>query len=826
MIPRLNFTYLIASIFIIGSVSAALFLALAPSLPQWGDLHEPHTDAKYLTLTNDHPITQTLLLERDQLDTAVLWFSVDRQRPAAGILSLTIKSAAGDSTSTLPVSDIAPDGTAIFHFTPLLSAAGQTAALRLSGSGLTRRLLLQYQMDGDKYPLGFLRSSAHPQRTGDITWQFRYRRPALSSSLFHWLYLLLLPFSGLAAAGLLVYHSRYPINTARTSISSPPVFNTNHNTSDDRPLQPHIFSANWLAPAALTAAVLAFYSLLLVRSGAWIGPADFSKELSYVTASAKAIRAGAWPVWSHYTCGGMGLLGNPEATTLSLSTFIALLTSQPELSLWLTLAIEAALSCLGTFLLSRALKLSILASLLAAIIVSLSAVLPYKIIEGIVMIGGPFALTPWVLLALYRSIHTRSTVWMLLGGLALSAIFWRGDVHIIIGVLLIMFLWSIAISYRQRRLYSLFVLITIFLIFFLGASIKLLPYLEQISLINTQVDPQSAQITQQHLWSDIFLTIHDRTFKVPVLHGLPEHFGYFGAYVGIVPIILLLISLLSRHPFRYLGWSSLLLSLILADGFLYEHLLRYLGPLSSLLRMPSRLLTISVLFIAILAGIGWDYLIFISRRLPGPQFVQRLVLSALIVLFFIFPAYDLSRSSFWLLHRYLSDRSSTILPPPAMPTLVAHLNESPQHQRHPSVLLQSGYLLPHLCGDQNNPPEFLTNITDFAPLADFPATLTPNQITLDHPPAHSSITIRSRFVSSWQSDAGILLPAPDQSIQLITPTQPLPSIRLQYQSATIRSQQSLLLTFLFLVLIVFTRLIYTGVKTALHFRHARKDHPA
>jgi hypothetical protein len=812
MIARFNLAYIAGLLLIIGSGLAALFLFLAPSLPEWGIRHSPHDEAKYLPLVPQQTVEQTFLAERPLLDSVAIWFHPTLPLPAEGTLNLTILTPDKESSSFLPIADISPDGLAIFQFSPAISVPiDQPSTLRLSTT--SAHLFLTYQIDATKYPEGQLYYSPNPTKLGDLAWQVRYQRPALTISLVQWLYIIILPFAGLLSALLLIYLSRIP-HAVNISLARTPDY-----ASSRYPLyqsSPFLLAwRKWFAPLLLTLSVFLFYSFMLIRPGTWIGPSDFSKELSYVTASAEALRSFSWPVWSHYTCGGMSLLGNPEGTTLSLSTLLALITNRPEFSLWLTLAFESSVAGLGTFLLARALHLSMPASLLSATIISLSAVLPYKIVEGIVMMGGPVAFTPWVLLSLHRSIKSPSPTWLLLGGITLAAIFWRGDVHVIIGVLIVMLIWSIYHAQQQRRLVPLLALLVILLIAFLGASIKILPYLEQISLINAQVDPHSAQITQQNIWSDIFLQAHDRSHKIPVLHGLPEHFGYFGAYVGIMPLLLVLLSLFSRHPWRNLGWLLLFISLLLADGFVYEHFLRYLGPLSSLLRMPSRLLTISVLFIALLAGLGLDRLLQVTSR---RQNIARARLTWLLIclIFLLFPAYDLSRVTSSILHQYLSQRSLTVLPPPDAPTLAAHLNSSPDNQKHASVLLQAGYLLPHLCGDQNNPPEFLSNITGVRTLTDFPTIISPNKITLYQVPAYSSISIRSRFVSSWQTSAGTLIAAPDQSIQLITPANSLPSIQLQYQAATVRSQQVLVLTFLSLAILLIIYQIYKIFPAVLH----------
>jgi hypothetical protein len=427
------------------------------------------------------------------------------------------------------------------------------------------------------------------------------------------------------------------------------------------------------------------------------------------------------------------------------------------------------------------------------------------------MTGGAFAFLPWALLGLHKTIRNRSPIWLVVSGLSLTATFWRGDVHIIIGTMAIMLVWTAFLAINMRKLSPLFILVAIFALFFLGSSVKILAYFEQPNLINPQVDPHSAQITKLKLWDDIFLKTHNRDYKIPVLHGLPEHYGYFGAYMGIIPALLALAGILRRHQYRWLLLASLSLSLVIIDGSLYENFLRHFGPLSALLRMPSRLLLISTVLIALLAGFGLDWLKKILQKTTGSLPKLKPIILFIPLLVTIYVSLDLASSNYGILRQNMVDRSTTKLDAATSPVLVPHLNQSPNDKQHASVLLKHGYLLPHVCGDQNNPPKFLSQLKGPTDLSDYASSIQPNQISLFSLPANSEITVRERFVSSWHSSTGHTVPGADGSIHLLTPNSPQSITVLQYLSATIRAQQALLLMVATLVTVIIFYIIHLAL---------------
>lgn len=733
-----------------GSLLAAAALVSAPSLPEWGERHQPHHEPKSLLLPSGQRIGQSFAPIHSSLDAIAVWLDPAAGWPREGNLLIELEAGGRTSAATATLANIPESGLAVFQFPrPIRSPQGSEARLFVSLDRSDQRVALRYQIDATKYTEGAL-LHFDPRKQGDLAFQIRYRRPALGSRARQLGYA-----TTIAAAGVVL--------AAALRQSQPHRILTDQKSRADTQL------------AFILGGVTAlFYLAFFWQPGWWVGPSDFVKDTSYITASAAAVRQSTWPVWSHLTCGGMPLLGNPEGNTFSLATLLALLL-EPEQALWLTLALEAGLGAAGAYLFARSLHASRLAGILAAFIYSLSGVYAYRLAEGFSMLGGPMALIPWVFLGVQKGS-------VLMGGLALAGMFLRGDVHVVIGVLAIVVLWCMYTMLRTRTWQPVRLLAGIAALAFLAASIKVLPYLEQPKLIGGTLHPYVAPLAQQGLLDEVFFKLPSRSVKIPVLHGeLPEHYGNFGAYIGLLPVLLAVVGLLTKNRFRPYLLIGAAASFVLAEGTLFEYALRHIPPLDALLRVPTRLLPIFVLFVGILAAIGLD-------RIRIRSSVGRL-LAAVITAFVLI---DLASASSTILTDNLWQRTTGAVTSPQQPTLAPHANFSRADVYYAGTLLRAGYLLPHVCGDQNNPPEFLGAIENPTLIASLPAHLAPNTTHLNTPADPGEYRIAQRFVPAFSADRGIVIPADDGSVVLLTPrSNGGQEVTLRYLSATTRSQQIL-----------------------------------
>lgn len=750
-------------IFLAGAGLAALLILLAPSLPTWGKRHTAHTNQPSLALSSGHTIGQTFRFEENVLDLVVLWVDTTHPLPRDGGVQLTVRGDSGNIETLVDFADIPPSGTAVFRLTPVLRAdAGSLGAIQVQLTHPRQQIGLRYQIDSSKYRDGDL---VHEQakKKGDLAFQIRYRRPALGGRALHGLYALGILVAG-AVVSLVLRHKQGMEGENQVS-----------RRDAGRAL-------------ALGAAATLFYATFLVRPGFWVGPSDFSKDAAYLASASAALRTGAWPTWSHLTCGGMALLGNPEGNTLSLGTLFAAVLPADQ-ALLLLLAVEGGLSATGTYLLARALGLRTAGSIAAALVASLSAGYAYRIVEGLTPVGGAVAFLPWVFFGLTRALQTRAGAWVVVSGTALAAMFLRGDVHVVVGVAMTVALWLILASARHRSVRPLGILFGIVAVAFLWSSIKILPYLEQSSLIQRDLPPYVVPLTKFGLLDDALLRIHDRDgVDVRPLHDRrAEQWGNFGGYVGALALVLAGVGMFTRHPARVPLVGAAALAFVVSEGALFEEVLRHQPILGSLLRMPTRVFSVFALFLGILAGIGLDR---IMRDTKAP--LRHWILSS----FLLFLAADLGYATGRVLgaNTDWSRTPATLFP--SGPMLAPHANVSPEHERHATKLLRTGFLLPKICGDQNNPPAFIRQLKEPAPLATVPSEIRPNRILLSAPEGPADVIVRERFTTSWASDDATIMENDDGALHLVFPRGSARTSELSYRGALTRAEQVLFLLFL------------------------------
>ncbi len=753
----MKFSTVLPRCFLAAAAASALLVIAAPPLPWWGDRHLPHLHKPPLLLSSGHTVGQTFRAEGDTLDHVALWLDTERSLPAEGDIVLEVETAGQQRASRLGLADIPPSGVAIFRLDPPLRASrGTEGTLRVHLERAAQQIGLRYQLDPSKYQEG---SIVFGTAQGDLAFQVRYQRPALGSTALQRLFALALLAAGSIAAALL---RARPQGAALRSLTRRDVRRA----------------------LALGIAASVLYGIGLLRPGIWVGATDFSKDAAYLSSSADALRAGAWPTWSHRTCGGMALLGNPEGNTLSLGTLLATVLP-PDRALLLLLALEAGSAATGTFLLARALGSSAAGGAAAALVASLAAPYAYKIVEGLTPVGGAVAFLPWVFLGLVRALESGSGWWALVSGTALAGMLHRGDVHVIVGAIALIALWSILASLQGRTARPLGILVGIGAVTFLWGSIKVLPYLEQPALIQEALPPYVAPLARFGILDDALLRIHDRgEHQLRPLHGRRfEQWGNFGSTVGVLPLILAGVGALTPGRYRLTLAAAAALAFLISEGTLFEVLLRRNEILGSLLRIPTRVMVAFTLFLGLLAGIGLDRIVR-----DAPRRARALVSAALLLALAAELVYATGRV-------LLANTEWNTEPPhlrPSGPTLTTHANVSPDHERHPTKLNRAGFLLTRICGDQNNPPAFVRTLAGQQPLASVPTTIAPNRIRLEVPRGPADVSVRERFTTSWRTARGALLEHDDGGVHLVLPRGSPQSVDLSYGSPTAPAQKLLL----------------------------------
>lgn len=771
-----------------GAGVAALLIAAAPTVPRWGVHHTPHLDKPSLRLNPGQTVEQTFRLEEDRLDTLLLWIDRGQPVPQTGALAIVVRVQKDRRSVTVPFTDVLPSGTIVVPLTPVLRGSGGTmGSINVSLVGTSTPVFLSYQIGETIYPDGDLRHSTRRTAKGDLAFRVRYA----DAPFGHRGYAFGIAAATLAAGAITAWALRCPRAAPAPPWTGPHAAEAPRGKRDLR------------IAALLGLAVAVFYAIFLLRPGMWIGPDDFTKDVTYLTEGAAALRAGAWPEWAHARCGGLPLVGNPESNILGLGTLFATILPADR-ALELLLALEAGMGAAGVFFLARVLGLPSQGAAAAALTMGLAGTYAYRLAEGWAMLGGAVAFLPWAAAFLGAGFQTRDRRWAAASGLALAASFYRGDLHLVVGVFLLCILWAFVTVIGGRRLptgqagrWPFEVLLITGVAFAFFSLPKVLGYLEGPSIVPPSLPSYTATLIRDGIVGDVFLRTPSAATPVRFLEAeQPDRWGAVGSPVGLVALLLALLGLLTRHPARWLAALLTGAGFVLSEGTLYGTVIRHVGVIATLLRIPSKLLLITLPFLGVLVGIGLVRLhtMFGSRR--------PVAAAALVVL-----GLTLAIPTGRILGREFTPRTSVTIPRPAEPTLTVYGPSTGDPANTHAVRARAGYILPWLCTEPFDQPPFTRRITQPTPIADVPAAIGPNRISLrvGAPPAETRILTRA--APGWRTNRGILVDEPDGAFRLLAPQVGKPNVTLQYRTATREAQMLIVGLFLVTVAVLLITLV-------------------
>ncbi|HUT84745.1 MAG TPA: YfhO family protein [Thermodesulfobacteriota bacterium] len=224
---------------------------------------------------------------------------------------------------------------------------------------------------------------------------------------------------------------------------------------------------------------------------------------------------------------------------------------------------------------------------------------------------------PLVLICFLRSLTLFSFRYALYSGVFLGVMFSAGGIEVFLFTLPIMGILTIcpylteppdAMSPFSKRFLLFLVSISFFLVLM---AIQWIPFYE---LIRNSIRSEGIQFEESALWSLapknlMYLLIPDAFYK---------GFDYYWKdqswlktiYVGIIPFILFFFFSKEKSKRRVFIIALMALSLILSLGRytpVYKYLFHTL-PFFNLIRYPVKYLFITIFFLSLAAGFGWDYL--------------------------------------------------------------------------------------------------------------------------------------------------------------------------------------------------------------------------
>lgn len=369
---------------------------------------------------------------------------------------------------------------------------------------------------------------------------------------------------------------------------------------------------HWWAAAALVFCITPLALLGFWYSDGVLGIADwdyyFSLHESY---RVSLLQYHTFPIWNPYTCGGTAGLADPEFSVFSPMFIFELLFGVP-IGVRIAIFFSVAIGAVGMLLLGKQLRLSLGASLLAAVISSFGSVTLLEIVEGHVNVFAAMWI-PWIFWTWLRAYQApdasrgvlsflKPTSATLLCSLFLALTFLRGGIYL----LMYTSLAFIFITLASGNIKKAFRITLVSGLWALGFSaIKLIPVL---SWLKQFPDESYASSTYTLPW------------LIEILFGRYRHGTYllfeqnsgwheYGSYIGWPAFLLALVSLTQWRRSRFVR--------VLAVGAIITVLVSATGPalkpfFDAIPYIPrsniSRIILFAVLPIGLLAGRGLDRL--------------------------------------------------------------------------------------------------------------------------------------------------------------------------------------------------------------------------
>lgn len=339
---------------------------------------------------------------------------------------------------------------------------------------------------------------------------------------------------------------------------------------------------------------------LLGRLGEIGVPNDWDQHLVlHWVPYATVVEYGQIPLWNPFVCGGMPMLGNPQSRWLT-PFFLLHLAFGPELGLQLEIVGHVAVAFAGAVVLGRTFGLSWVAAFAPATAFAGCSYWYLHFAEGHTT-WLAYAYMPWILAAVAAN---RA----LLAGLGLALAFAEGGVYAVPHVVVALGLMTVYrfVTERSPRPLATLALAGIMAVCVAAPKVlETLPLLARYPRLIDSTEAVSLELVAQALLDP------RQNFQTPVPGDAPYGFHEYGAYVGPILLVLALLGAFAPKRGALLWVLICCVTAALAvggtlDGTFSPWALLHQLPLFASLRIPSRLLLVTVLTVGMLAGFGLD----------------------------------------------------------------------------------------------------------------------------------------------------------------------------------------------------------------------------
>src|SRR3989338_8620700 len=409
-------------------------------------------------------------------------------------------------------------------------------------------------------------------------------------------------------------------------------------------------SRKYFFPIFLFCGASVIYCLPVLRNIIFWGQMDWDQFTFWNAVPRDTIlRYHQFPLWNPYVNGGNVLLAHPHSMFLS-PFYIFVLIFGPVLGLKIQIVIHLMIGLLGMYLLAKYLKLSPHASYLASFVFMLNSHYALHLTEGhtewLVM-----AFIPWIFMYLLKGLEEPRQAFKAIIFLALILL--NGSPHIFAVIVIFLVVYALGKACQFRKTTPLKILGLIFLGTFSLCAIKLFPMIEFLwhypRLANDSSGTAPAILLKMFLGRDQ-VALDFLSWSECRKMGLSYEWHEYGAYVGIIPLGLLLVGAVyqfrNQWPLIITCLISLLIALGSASPVNYWEILRRLPVLDSV-SAPSRFILGFLFLGAVLSGYGLDLMEKYMSGLKGGKWKNGAkFLSIIIIAFVVFDLWQVNSPIF------------------------------------------------------------------------------------------------------------------------------------------------------------------------------------
>lgn len=562
----------------------------------------------HLNLNDDLVIEQTFIAPATAFSHVALGIANFRSAPSTARLTVTIQQGVTVlATNSLGVGQLrTQDITHIALAADLIPHQPYTIVLHTTGVSAQQSLTVSYEIDDTAFPQGDVAQtktdmSSQKRLPGNIRFSL-LQLPTRSIILSH---LLSSPLFWISLLYLVIVVTIVSVRPMRTMVYS-------YLFYPIPSLSVGSVSIRYILILTLLGTALSAYVTLPYYTASSLGatPIDLQRALVYRAVARDAMLSNhSIALWEPYLCGGTTLIGNMESVHFD-PFFLLVLFFGEDMGLRLSTTLTFILGFVGASVLARRFfNVHPVAAPIAGLVFVFSGFQMLAFSEYF-FAWLPVSWIPWFFLSLGESI--RRPWFVIPSSIFLSFIILGGSIHMLVFSVGASFLCMLVVALFSRHpqpllVWGLALALTLPLV-----AIKMIPVMAT-QAITTTFERTPSFIPPLSWLPTMFLSRGQVAIEelMNPATGEPIHWLEYGSYLGFLTPLFLFsaVVFVKRTKLWYATVITALVLLAMVFGYFPWTILHTLPVTNEILRDPSRIRGIAVLFIGLLAAAGWSYLI-------------------------------------------------------------------------------------------------------------------------------------------------------------------------------------------------------------------------